>query len=94
MEQEIGKVLQRAYDTEYQIRQALASVTLVSRADAMKLLNLSESQLDKKITDGEIEVTYLDARPRIRLAELQRYIAVNTKAAKLGRRRGFKKKED
>jgi hypothetical protein len=94
VEQQLGAIVNRASDIEYQLRETLASVTLIERIDAAKLLKLSESQLDRKIKEGEIEVTYLDARPRVRLTELERYIAVNTKAAKFGRRRRLKKKED
>jgi len=73
-------VLQRGYDMEYQLQKLLASVTLISRLDAMRLLNLSEAQFDRKAASGEIEVTYVDARPRVLLTELQRFIAVNTQS--------------
>jgi len=78
IEEELGRVLQRAHDHEIQLQRSLADATLLGRKQAALLLDCSMGKLDRLASSGDIEVTYIDRRPRFRLVELNRFIAANT----------------
>ena len=79
IEEELGRVLQRAHDHELQMQRALADATLLGRKQAALLLNCSMGKLDRLASSGNIEVTYIDRRPRFRLVELNRFIATHSR---------------
>ncbi len=43
-----------------------------------KRLKISMASLDRKVTKGEIEATYLDRRIRFKVTELERFIHLRT----------------
>jgi len=87
MEQEFAHILERARDHELRLQKAFADATLLSREQAARLLGCSVTQLDRLVTDGKLEVTYFDRRPRFPLVELQRFIAARTGKQPKSRRR-------
>ena len=80
MEEEFERILQRAHVHEVQLQRALAEATLLSRKQAALLLDCSMGKLDRLVSSGDIEVTYIDRRPRFRLVELNRFIAAHTRS--------------
>jgi excisionase family DNA binding protein len=82
VEHEINRSLTRIREHEARILEALAKVTLLSREEAAERLGVSMASFDRMVTSGKIEATYLDARPRFRLPEIERLIEANTAPAR------------
>lgn len=78
VEHELARILERARDHELQLQKALADATLLSREKAARRLGCSVAKLDRLVSDGKLEVTYYDRRPRFPLVELQRFKAAHT----------------
>jgi hypothetical protein len=78
---EIGQILSRARDHERLTKESLAGAMLLTKEEAAGLMRISVSTLDRKVKLREIEVTYVDRRPRFSLTEIVRFEKVCTRRA-------------
>jgi len=78
---EIDQILSRARDYERLTKESLASAILLTKEEAAGLMRISVSTLDRKVKLREIEVTYVDRRPRFFLTEIVRFETVCTRRA-------------
>jgi hypothetical protein len=78
LKRQLDEAFQRVHDYEQKLKEALDSVTLLSRDHTAKRLSKSKSALDQMVKKGEIAVTYIDRRPRFHLPEIARFIEAHT----------------
>lgn len=64
-----------------ELQTRIASLQLVSREEAARLLDMSQSQLDRLTKSGRLPVVWIDSRPRYRLDQLREFVDARTIAA-------------